>query len=73
MSCDRNESKPVVYLEIDSLTLKPDASRGTSSTHIRSVWVESEGVYFGVFPSRRVSRFRSRTLTPRFGCTPVSK
>jgi len=50
MSCDRNEAKPVVYLEIDSLTLKPDASRGTSSTHIRSVWVESEGVYFGVFP-----------------------
>lgn len=49
-ACDPSEAKPVVYLEIDSLTLKPDASRGTSSAHVRSVWVESEGVYFGVFP-----------------------
>jgi hypothetical protein len=50
VGCDRNEAKPVVYLEIDSLTLQPDASRGTSSAHVRSVWVESEGTYFGVFP-----------------------
>lgn len=49
-SCDRNAAKPVVYLEVDSLTLKPDASRGTSSSHIRSVWVEAEGTYYGVFP-----------------------
>ncbi len=49
-SCDRNEAKPVVYLEVDSLTLAPDPSRGTSSAHVRSVWVESEGTYLGVYP-----------------------
>ncbi|MEY3927068.1 MAG: hypothetical protein RJA97_75 [Bacteroidota bacterium] len=48
--CDRNEAKPVVYLEVDSLTLAPDPSRGTSSAHVRSVWVESEGTYLGVYP-----------------------
>lgn len=48
--CDRNEAAPYVLLEIDSLTLAPDPSRGTSSAHIRSVWVESEGKNIGVFP-----------------------
>jgi len=49
-ACEPKEAKPVVYLSIDSLTLKPDPARGTSSAHVRSVWVESEGIYYGVFP-----------------------
>jgi hypothetical protein len=49
-SCDRNQAQPVVYLEVDSLTLAVDPSKGTSSAHVRSVWVEAEGTYYGVYP-----------------------
>jgi hypothetical protein len=49
-SCDRQTARPVVYLEVDSLALVPDPSKGTSSAHIRSVWVEAEGRYYGVYP-----------------------
>lgn len=48
--CDRNQALPIVYLEVDSLTLAVDPSKGTSSAHVRSVWVEAEGTYYGVYP-----------------------